>query len=101
MMMRNCFVREEGTRVILASGVSPQWLVAGKPILFGPAPTIHGPVTVTIESARDNTRGIMVSWQTTWHDTAALIEIRLPGYVPAIAEQNQNSIKVYPMEDNP
>ncbi|MDH3376226.1 MAG: hypothetical protein OEQ39_04565 [Gammaproteobacteria bacterium] len=101
MMMRNCFVREEGTRLILASGVSPRWLAAGKPILFGPAPTIHGPVTVTIEPARDNTRSITVAWQAVWHDTSPLLEIRTPGFVPAIAEHNQNSIKMYPAEDNP
>ena len=101
MMMRNCFVREEDSRLILASGVSPQWLVAGSPLSFGPAPTIHGHISVNVQPEQDGTRDITVSWQAAWHGTAPAIEIRPPGFVPAIAEHNQNSIRMYPTEDRP
>ncbi|HSG48957.1 MAG TPA: hypothetical protein VLA43_14145, partial [Longimicrobiales bacterium] len=48
LMLRNMFVREEGGRLVLASGILPEWLAADGPISFGPAPTSFGPVTVEV-----------------------------------------------------
>jgi hypothetical protein len=46
MMLRNCFVREEGDRLVLASGIPPEWSAAGEPMEFGPTPTPLGTVSV-------------------------------------------------------
>ena len=47
LMVRNCFVREEGDRLILGAGVAPRWMAVGSPLTFGPAPTTFGPLTLT------------------------------------------------------
>ncbi len=76
LMMRNGFVREEGDRLVLCSGIAPHWLVAGATLSLGPAPTDFGAVTVTIEMlARDRAR---VSWRGDWHGAAPAVEVRLP-----------------------
>ncbi len=48
MMLRNCFLREEGDVLIAASGIFPEWLESGEEISFGPAPTAFGTATVTV-----------------------------------------------------
>lgn len=78
LMIRNCFVREEGERLILCAGIPPRWLEQDTPIRFGPAPTAFGTVSITI------TPGIppRVDWQGDWHRAAPQVEIRLPGFAP-------------------
>jgi hypothetical protein len=48
MMLRNLFVREEGHRLIIGSGIFREWLAGSRPLAFGPTPTPHGPVSVRI-----------------------------------------------------
>ncbi len=48
MMIRNLFVREEQDKLILGSGIFPEWLDPGTPLVFGPGPTPCGPVTVRL-----------------------------------------------------
>ena len=62
-MIRNCFVREEGNRLILASGIPQRWLDSMSTFSFGPAPTSFGTLRLFIEPERDK---IAVSWQGTW-----------------------------------
>jgi hypothetical protein len=76
IMLRNCFLREEGDRLILCSGLPEAWLRGRKPFRFGPAPTAFGPVTVRVEPGPD---GATVSWHGEWHDAAPQIELRLAG----------------------
>ncbi|MFQ5507778.1 MAG: hypothetical protein ACE5FN_00420 [Leptospirillia bacterium] len=83
IMVRNLFVREEDDALIIASGVPPRWLEAGEPLWFGPAPTLFGPVTVSIER---HDSGARVVWQGAWHGAAPRVEIRLPGCVPVVAD---------------
>jgi hypothetical protein len=82
LMMRNCFVREEDERLVLASGIFPRWLEDGRTASLGPTPTPHGPVTVTVQALDD---GVQVSWQGNWRSGEPPIEIRLPGHVPIVA----------------
>ena len=49
MMIRNMFVREEADRLIVGSGLLPQWLETGAGLSFGPTLTPWGPVTVAFE----------------------------------------------------
>lgn len=91
LMIRNCFVREEGDRLILVSGVPQQWLKDGNQLSFGPAPTSFGTVSVSIVVAQ---RKITISWQGTWHDKSPFIEVRLPNYEPQITKADQRSIEI-------
>jgi len=77
LMIRNCFIREEGNRLIIASGIPERWLSQEKPIRFGPAPTRFGTVTVAIEP-RPGAEP-KVSWDADWHGEAPEVEIRLAG----------------------
>jgi hypothetical protein len=81
LMIRNCFVREEGERLILCAGVPARWLDQETPIRFGPAPTAFGAVTISItpdsrQRAARRLAGRLAS-------RAPPIEIRLPGYARA------------------
>lgn len=89
LMMRNCFVREEGDRLILASGVLPEWLEAEETLSLGPTPTPWGDITVTIEPTRD---GLHVSWHANWRAEAPYIEVRAPGVLPMLAEPGQRRV---------
>ena len=75
-MVRNCFVREEGDRLILGAGIPPRWLKQDKPIRFGPAPTSFGSVSVTITPRPG--AAPEVTWEGNWHDSEPAIEVRLP-----------------------
>lgn len=80
LMLRNCFVREEGDGLILGAGIPPRWLRQTAPIAFGPAPTAFG--AITVEIAPDPAGTPRVSWRGDWHRAVPPIEIRLPGCVP-------------------
>jgi hypothetical protein len=75
-MVRNCFVREEGHRLILCSGIPPRWLKQDTPIRFGPAPTSFGSISITITPRPGEVHE--VTWEGNWHKAEPDIEIRLP-----------------------
>jgi len=78
LMVRNCFVREEGQRLILCAGVPERWLEQEDPIRFGPAPTSFGTVSIEIQP---HPGGVPeVTWQGNWHREPPDIDVRLPGY---------------------
>lgn len=76
LMIRNCFVREEPDRLVVASGVKHEWW-KGNGALFGPTLTPWGSVTVRITPDR---AGVSLSVQGEWRGAAPRLEIRLPGY---------------------
>jgi hypothetical protein len=90
LMIRNCFVREEGDQLVLCAGVPARWLDQETPIRFGPAPTRFGPVTVSITP--DPGHPPRVEWQGDWHRSAPPIEVRLPGYAPASPQAGAGSV---------
>ncbi len=63
LMIRSLFLREEEGVLILASGIPDEWLRPGAVLEYGPAPTPHGPVTITI---RVEERTARVSWHGRW-----------------------------------
>ena len=87
LMLRNCFVREEGAGLVLCAGVPTRWLDQGAPVRFGPAPTAFG--TVSIEVLPQDGNRARVCWQADWHaqhqSPPPPIDIRLPGFRPARA----------------
>ncbi len=91
LMIRNCFVREEGDELILASGVPQLWLQEGFTLRFGPAPTTFGTITLSLVCRHQT---VAVQWQSNWHRAAPVIRIQLPG-MPAInAEPGADSVEV-------
>jgi len=90
LMIRNCFVREEGERLILCAGIPPRWLEQNTPIRFGPAPTSFGAVTISITPVPG--KSSQVEWRADWHRKAPPIEIRLPGFEPVNVTTDTNTI---------
>jgi len=93
LMQRNCFVREEGEALILASGLPKKWLEMEREISFGPTLTAFGPVSVSVKADSD---GANVSWESEWHTEEPQIEIRLPGHFPLSAQKGDRSVRVLP-----
>jgi len=100
LMLRNCFVREENDRLILASGIPDQWLGDDYKLGFGPTLTAFGNITIGIEAQPDDVpvRQPVVHWQASWHTQQPCIEIRMPGFTPVIAEAQQHSAVLTPLE---
>jgi hypothetical protein len=78
-MIRNLFVREEGDRLILGSGLFPRWIEARRPMSFGPTLTPFGPVSVRLEPEADH--GFSLDIEADWRGQAPKLEARVPGYV--------------------
>lgn len=89
MMLRNCFVREEGERLILASGIPPAWLSGHQALSFGPAPTPFGAISVRIEPQVET---LIVSWQADWRGAAPPIEIRALGLEPVLVSPGHTQV---------
>lgn len=81
LMLRNSFVREEGGRLVLASGVPRRWIELarerGEPIEFGPAPTTFGEVSVRIDVGEGSEP--QVTWEGKWRGAPPQVEVRLAG----------------------
>lgn len=90
LMLRNCFLREEGPRLVLAGGIAPEWLAAGRPLSFGPAPTTFGGVSMRIEPGEF----IKLSWRGHWHEAAPEIEVAFPGHRRLLVPPGQREVAV-------
>ena len=93
MMIRHCFVREEGDRLILCQGIPGRWLEGGTAIEFGSAPTNFGEVSIRL-SIRSDTGAVLVSWEADWRDGAPSIEVRLPGHRSAQVCPGTSSVEL-------
>ena len=89
MFIRNCFVREEGARLILVSGVAPSWVETGDQISFGPTKTRFGSVSVAVSLSEDEAR-IVIDGD--WHTLAPDIEVRLPGFATLCLPQSAETV---------
>ncbi len=96
MMIRHCFVREEGDGLILCQGIAPRWLVAGTPLEFGPAPTAFGPISISV-SVDAGSHAVHVSWDAAWRERQPPIDIRLPGYPAVKVADGQTSVELVRM----
>ncbi|HXV18817.1 MAG TPA: hypothetical protein VD883_01935 [Candidatus Omnitrophota bacterium] len=77
LAQRNAFVREEGSTLVLFSGIPPAWLENGARLTFGPAPTRFGSIDLVLE-ARERT--IHASWNAKWHTSPPGIFLAVPGH---------------------
>ncbi len=80
LMIRNCFVREEDSRLILCSGIPRAWLEKNQTISFGPAPTSFGDIQIFLRPQGQN---IIVEWRGKWLAKEPPIDIKLPGFMKA------------------
>jgi len=77
MMIRNLFVREEGQKIVIGSGIFPRWLKEGNQISFGPTPTPAGRISVFIDRQDADVR---IELDTDARDASISLEIDVPGY---------------------
>ena len=91
LMLRNCFVREEGERLILCSGIPQAWLDTKETMSFGPAPTSFGDIQITIKPLEN---GGSIEWQGTWFSKEPPIDIHLPGNVKATVEPGAGAFEL-------
>ncbi|HSL91227.1 MAG TPA: hypothetical protein VK863_01140, partial [Candidatus Limnocylindrales bacterium] len=91
LMLRNGFLREEGERLILASGILPEWLERDGEISFAPAPSSFGDVCVSILPRNGS---VEVRWSGSWRGTPPPVEVRLPGFDPAVAPPGDGSVLI-------
>jgi hypothetical protein len=91
MIIRNCFAREEGNRLILCSGIPRIWLEKNQTIAFGPAPTLFGDIKISITPLGQN---ILVEWSGKWFVSEPPIDIQLPGFIKVRVLPGTNSIEL-------
>ncbi len=77
-LIRNLFVREEHDRLIIGSGILPEWTETGSHLSYGPTLTAFGRVAVHLERAGDER--IRLHLAPEWHEDPPVIEVRVPGY---------------------
>jgi hypothetical protein len=77
LMLRNCFVREEGDRLVVGSGLFAEWFEGEGDLLFGPTLTSRGPVTVRVTQPALAPR---VSIDANWHTAPPAIDVLVPGF---------------------
>jgi hypothetical protein len=77
MMIRNLFVREEGNRLIVGSGLFAEWFDTEDDIYFGPTLTPWGTVTVRIVRPASEP---LLSVDAHWHEDAPRVDIEVPGF---------------------
>lgn len=85
LMMRNCFAREENDRLVLCSGIPARWLKKNEKMSFGPAPTIFGPIHISV---KPDGRNVVVEWTGKWFDKEPAIEVCIPG-LPKVKARTQ------------
>ncbi len=89
LMIRNCFVREEKDRLILCSGILPEWYEGGKTAAFGKTLVPQG--IISVELSHEGA-GMRVSWKAEWRERMPPMEIRLPGYAPAEVKHGETTV---------
>jgi hypothetical protein len=71
------FLGEEGDKIILGSGVFPEWLESGEELRFGPTLTPHGQVSLTLQRKEDE---LALKVDASWFDQPPEMEVMVPGY---------------------
>jgi hypothetical protein len=96
MMMRNCFVREEADRLIVGSGLFPEWLAADDELFFGPTLTPWGSLSVRLSRPGSlPTLGIEAKWR----GKAPRIEIAVPGFRPVTEASWETPIRLERLDE--
>ncbi len=97
-LVRSLFVREEEDRLILGSGLLPEWLEAGRSLSYGPTLTAFGRVSVILD--RDTTRRLRLHLEAEWHDAAPRVEARIQGYRAKRFSPGEGPLVLHPLEED-
>jgi len=89
LMIRSLFVREEHDRLIVGSGLFPEWLESQRELSFGPTLTRWGPVTVRFDNPKDQPT---LSVEGRWFADAPRIEVLVPGFQPVSRLNGDRSV---------
>lgn len=96
MMIRNLFVREEGKRLILGSGIFPRWLRNGQSVSFGPTLTPFGRVSVALFREPG---GFFLNIDAMWHNNSPPhLEIQVPGFQNEHVSDPKNTYQLTPLD---
>jgi hypothetical protein len=79
LMMRTCFVREEGERLIVGSGLFAEWFDHDEELVFGPTLTPWGNVTVRV---KEPASAPAVSIEGQWRGAPPAVDVLVPGFQP-------------------
>jgi len=77
MMIRNSFLREEGDRLIIGSGLFAEWLASDEELHFGPTLTPWGRVTIRITSPSTKP---MLAVEARWRGAPPRVDVEVPGF---------------------
>jgi hypothetical protein len=91
LMLRNAFVREEGSGLVIGAGLFPEWIQPGNVLRLGPTLTPFGPVAVEILPAEDE---VQVRWQATWRGKPPALEVVLPDHPVLQVPGEQGAVAV-------
>ncbi len=91
LMLRNCFVREEGDELLIGAGLPAEWLQNGEELSIGPAPTTFGNVNIAILPEKSGTR---IELQGQWHAAPPKIRVKLAGHEIFTPAAGQNAFDV-------
>ena len=92
MIIRNSFVREEADRLVIGSGLFPEWCRQQQEMTFGPAPTVFGPVSIW---AKPGPQALEVGWEGVWRTLAPSIEVAVPGFKTVIANAGDRAVTLF------
>jgi hypothetical protein len=81
MMVRNLFVREEGNRLLIGSGLWEEWFENDEDVFFGPTLTPWGPVSVRIVRPASSP---LLSVDAHWRDDPPRVDVEVPGFLSAV-----------------
>jgi hypothetical protein len=81
MMIRSMFVREEGHRLVVGSGLFEEWFETEGDICFGPTLTPWGPVSVRIVRPASER---LLSVDAHWREDPPRVDVEVPGFEPVI-----------------
>jgi hypothetical protein len=96
MMIRNCFVREEGDRLVIGSGLFAEWLEAKEGVSFGPTLTPWGPVTVRITREGEIPS---LSIDALWRKSPPQVDVEIPGFCKLVGVDCEATIALEKIND--
>ena len=96
MMIRNCFVREEGERLVIGSGLFAEWLDADEGVSFGPTLTPWGPVTVRITHEGESPS---LSIDAKWRESPPHVDVEIPRFRKLVGVDCEATIALEKIND--
>ncbi len=95
MMLRNLFIREENKKLILGSGIFPEWIFPGSKFSFGPTLTPFGLISVRFICSTDKSITVYVDAENSAQFLP--LEANLPGYQQKEIKKWQEPITLKPI----